>query len=66
MAIIKKCDGCGTQIGKRPEGIQGQTPGTCGLPAGSFHWCQGCAAIASRAVYGARAENSQAGESTPR
>jgi hypothetical protein len=64
MTFITTCDGCGTRIGdghgpgERPPGMEGRTAGTYGLPAGDFHWCQGCAAIASKAVYAARPDDS--------
>lgn len=58
MANIIECDGCGIRIGdaggQRPLGMSGYTTGAYGLPAGDFHWCRGCAAIASKAVYASR------------
>ena len=58
MTFITTCDGCGIRIGdgqdQRPPGMEGHTAGTYGLPEGTFHWCRGCAGIASKAVYAAR------------
>jgi len=64
MTFITKCDGCGIQIGsgpdQRPLGIEGHTTGIYGRPAGDLHWCRGCAAIASKAVYRAQPTDAQA------
>jgi hypothetical protein len=63
MGFITTCDGCGNRIGEAPGesllGMEGQVVSTYGLPPETFHWCQGCAAIASKAVSAARPEDSQ-------
>jgi hypothetical protein len=64
MANITECDGCGTRIGSGPgeraPGIEGNSRGRTGVVSGVFHWCQGCAQIACKAVHEARPEDAQA------
>lgn len=63
MANITECDSCHSRIGngpgELPPGMEGHTAGAYGLPPGPFHWCQGCAAIASKAVYAIKASDAQ-------